>query len=77
MAPFIKKILKANVRILLYYGDTDMVGIFQIFKKLKRFKFWTAISDPTLNDHNSDNTDPKEKGRKNAIILINIQLKKK
>lgn len=25
MAPFIKKILKANVRVLLYYGDTDMV----------------------------------------------------
>lgn len=24
MAPFIKKIIKAGVRVLLYYGDTDM-----------------------------------------------------
>lgn len=24
MAPFIKEIIKAGVRVLLYYGDTDM-----------------------------------------------------
>lgn len=26
MSKFVKTILKANVRVLLYYGDTDMVG---------------------------------------------------
>ncbi len=30
MAPFIKKILNANVRILLYYGDTDMACNFMM-----------------------------------------------
>lgn len=25
MAPFITKILNAHIRVLLYYGDTDMV----------------------------------------------------
>jgi hypothetical protein len=30
MAPFIKKILAANVRILLYYGDTDMACNFMM-----------------------------------------------
>ncbi|KHJ81042.1 serine carboxypeptidase [Oesophagostomum dentatum] len=30
MAPFIKKIVKANVRVLLYYGDTDMACNFMM-----------------------------------------------
>jgi cathepsin A (carboxypeptidase C) len=30
VAPFIKKILAANIRILLYYGDTDMACNFMM-----------------------------------------------
>ena len=30
MAPFIKKILNAHVRVLLYYGDTDMACNFMM-----------------------------------------------
>lgn len=30
MAPFIKKIVKAHVRVLLYYGDTDMACNFMM-----------------------------------------------
>ena len=30
MAPFVKKIVKAHVRVLLYYGDTDMACNFMM-----------------------------------------------
>ena len=30
MAPFVKKILKAHVRVLLYYGDVDMACNFMM-----------------------------------------------
>ncbi|VDP14290.1 unnamed protein product [Onchocerca flexuosa] len=33
MAPFIKEIIKANVRVLLYYGDTDMACNFMMGQK--------------------------------------------